>query len=358
MEDCRSGKIDVILTKSISRFARNTVTLLQAVRDLKELGIDVFFEEQNIHTMSADGELMLTILASYAQEESRSVSENQKWRIKKNFEAGIPWSATLLGYRLQDGQYRIVPEEAVIVKRIYSEYLHGYGATKIAKMLTDDHIPTRYGEPWLHNTIMKILQNYNYTGNLLLQKTFRESHLSRGPKVNEGQLPQYLVEDAHEPIIDMTTFNLVQEEIERRRQKYAPRASCTATYPYSGLLTCSTCGKNYHRKVLRGKVLWMCPTYSTLGKKYCASKQIPEIILDEVIATVTDDLSTITKIDVAESNILWFHMVDGRKLKRIWKDHSRAASWTPEMREAARKRALERRKQNAESSHSDTGNQE
>jgi len=123
--DCRAGKIDMVITKSISRFARNTVTLLQTVRELKALGVDVFFEEQNIHTMSADGELMMTILASYAQEESRSASENQKWRIKRNFEAGMPWNGTLLGYRMVDGRYEIIPEEAELVRRIYSLYLSG-----------------------------------------------------------------------------------------------------------------------------------------------------------------------------------------------------------------------------------------
>ena len=117
--DCRAGKIDMVITKSISRFARNTVTLLQTVREFKAMEVDIYFEEQNIHTMSGDGELMMTILASYAQEESRSASENQKWRIKRNFEAGIPWDGTLLGYRLKNSHYVIVPKEAELVRRIY-----------------------------------------------------------------------------------------------------------------------------------------------------------------------------------------------------------------------------------------------
>lgn len=133
--DCRAGKIDLVITKSISRFARNTVTLLQTVRELKAYGVDVYFEEQDIHTMSGDGELMMTILASYAQEESRSASDNQKWRIKRNFEAGIPWDGTLLGYKIENGHYVIVPKEAERVRRIYSEYLSGYGYQSIANML-------------------------------------------------------------------------------------------------------------------------------------------------------------------------------------------------------------------------------
>ena len=121
--DCHAGKIDMVITKSISRFARNTVTLLQTVRDFKAWEVDIFFEEQNIHTMSADGELMLTILASYAQEESRSASENQKWRIKRNFEEGMPWNGAMLGYRLKDGRYEIVPKEAALVRRIITSTL-------------------------------------------------------------------------------------------------------------------------------------------------------------------------------------------------------------------------------------------
>ena len=137
--DCRDGKIDMVLTKSISRFARNTVTLLQIVRMCKEWEVDIFFEEQSIHTMSGDGELLLGILASYAQEESRCASENQKWRIKRNFTAGMPWNGALLGYRIRDGRYEIVPEEAEIVRRIYAEYLEGFGYHAIAKHLRGGH---------------------------------------------------------------------------------------------------------------------------------------------------------------------------------------------------------------------------
>ena len=136
--DCRAGKIDMVITKSISRFARNTVTLLQTVREFKALGVDIYFEEQNIHTISGDGELMMTILASYAQEESRSASENQKWRIKRSFESGIPWDRTLMGYRMENEHYVIVPREAEIVRRIYNEYLSGSGYQLIAKRLNEE----------------------------------------------------------------------------------------------------------------------------------------------------------------------------------------------------------------------------
>ena len=148
LKDCRAGKIDLVITKTISRFARNTVTLLTTVRELKELGIDVFFEEQNIHSVSGDGELMLSILASYAQEESLSVSENQKWRVRRNFENGLPWNCTVLGYRYRNGRFEVVPEEAETVKRIFHEYLSGSGTERIVKGLILDGVPTRRDAVW------------------------------------------------------------------------------------------------------------------------------------------------------------------------------------------------------------------
>ena len=276
LEDCKDGKVDVIITKSISRFARNTVTLLETVRSLKLMGVDVFFEEQNIHTLSADGELMLTILASYAQEESRSVSENMKWRIKKNFEEGMPWNGGMLGYRICDGQYIVIAEEAAVVKRIYAEFLEGKGTNAIAQGLNEDKIPTRFGERWHPSVIAKILRNYTYTGNLLLQKTFVENHITKKNKINQGELPQYHVEDAHEAIIDMDTFIKVQEEMERRTKKYGHAPKSQNRYPFTGLLVCGNCGKSYRRKVTATQPVWICATYNTQGKKYCDSKQIPE----------------------------------------------------------------------------------
>lgn len=195
LADCRAGKIDLVITKSISRFARNTVTLLATIRELKDLGVDVFFEEQNIHTISTDGELMITILASYAQEESRSASENQKWRIKKCFEAGIPYDPTLLGYRIRDGKYVIEPEEAKTVRRIYEEYLSGKGIQTIANELNHDGIVTRFGMEWHTSGVQRILRNITYTGNLLLQKTFRENHITKRKIMNTGELPKYAVTD-------------------------------------------------------------------------------------------------------------------------------------------------------------------
>ena len=339
LAECRNGNVDMVITKSISRFARNTVTLLETVRELKTLGVDVYFEEQNIHTTSADGELMLTILASYAQEESLSVSENMKWRIKKNFEDGKPWSGFVLGYRCENGQYVVVPEEAEVVRRIYREYLDGLGATAIMKGLNNDGIHTRTGKPWRIGGVLKILKNYNYTGNLLLQKTYSENHLTKRKLVNNGEQPQYHVEGAHEAIIDLDTFEAVQEEIERRAEYYAPTKKA-ASYPFTGLIVCATCGKHYRRKTTVSGVIWVCSTYNTYGKKACASKAIPESILYELTADIP--MSDLTAIQAEKDNTLVFCFKDGTQAVKRWKDRSRAESWTEEMREAARQKTLAR----------------
>ena len=339
LTECRNGNVDMVITKSISRFARNTVTLLETVRELKTLGVDVYFEEQNIHTASADGELMLTILASYAQEESLSVSENMKWRIKKNFEDGKPWSGFVLGYRCENGQYVIVPEEAEVVRRIYREYLEGLGAIAIMKGLNDNGIRTRTGKPWRIGGVLKILKNYNYTGNLLLQKTYSENHLTKRKLVNNGEQPQYHVEGAHEAIIDLDTFKAVQEEIERRAEYYAPTKKATS-YPFTGLIVCATCGKHYRRKTTASGVIWVCTTYNTHGKKACASKAIPESILYDLTADIP--LSDLTAIRAEKDNTLVFCFKDDTQAVKRWKDRSRAESWTEEMREAARQKTLAR----------------
>ena len=189
--DCHAGKIDMVITKSISRFARNTVTLLQTVRDFKAWEVDIFFEEQNIHTMSADGELMLTILASYAQEESRSASENQKWRIKRNFEEGMPWNGAMLGYRLKDGRYEIVPKEAALVRRIYNEYLAGDGYQAVAKRLTEEGVPSRFGGKWNQSVVSKILSNYPSTIKFAPNNASWRIQLKGDAETGDESLSQY-----------------------------------------------------------------------------------------------------------------------------------------------------------------------
>lgn len=338
LQACREKQVDMVITKSISRFARNTVTLLATVRELKALGVDVFFEEQNIHTISADGELMITVLASYAQEESLSASENRKWRIRKNFEAGIPCDGTVLGYRYKDGRYVIEPTEAGIVRCIYEMYLSGMGERSIAKKLNTEGRPTRYGNRWTKNSIASVLKNYTYTGNLLLQKTFRENHLTKHDVKNRGQMPQYHVAEAHEAIISLEDYKAVQEEMIRRAERFAPPTKdYTKRYPYSGLITCRCCGARYSRKVTHGGPVWICTTYNTQGKAACPSKAVPERVLDSMTAnTSLDDL---TALRAENGNRLVFCFKDGSESVKRWEDRSRAESWTPEMKEAARQKS-------------------
>ena len=338
LEECRNGNIQMVITKAISRFARNTVTLLETVRELKALGVDVFFEEQNIHTMSADGELMLTILASYAQEESLSVSENMKWRIRKNFENGKPWSGFILGYRFQNGQFAVVPEEAEIIKRIFREYLDGLGATAIMKGLNEDGILTRTGKPWRIEGVLKILRNYNYTGNLILQKTYRENHLTKRKMKNNGEKPQYHAVGTHEAIIDLATFEAVQEELARRSEHYSGKKPSTVTYPFTRLIVCANCGKHYRRKTTATGIVWICSTYNTHGKKACASKAIPESVLYNL--TADTPLGDLTAIRAEKDNTLAFCFKNGEQTVKRWKDRSRRESWTEEMKEKARQQAL------------------
>ena len=338
LAECRKGTVQMVVTKSISRFARNTVTLLETVRELKALGVDVYFEEQNIHTMSADGELMLTILASYAQEESLSVSENMKWRIRRNFEEGKPWSGLILGYRFQKGQFVVVPEEAEIVKRIFREYLGGLGATAIMKGLNEDGILTRVGKPWRTEGVLKILRNYNYTGNLILQKTYRENHLTKRKMKNNGEKPQYHAVGTHEAIIDIATFEAVQEEIARRTERYSGKKPSTVTYPFTRLIVCANCGKHYRRKTTATGIVWICSTYNTYGKKACASKAIPESVLYNL--TADTPLGDLTAIRAEKDNTLIFCFKNGERTVKRWQDRSRAESWTEEMKENARQQAL------------------
>ena len=341
LADCKAGKIDHIITKSISRMARNTVTLLETVRELKAMGITVYFEEQNIDTGTDDGELMLSILASYAQEESLSASENQKWRVRQNFENGQPWRGFMLGYRYKDGQYIVVPEEAEIVRSIYADFLDGKGVTAIMKRLNKEGILTQQGFTWHKSAVTRVLKNYTYTGNLLLQTKFRENHLTKRTLVNHGQLPQYHATDTHEPIIDIGTYNSVQLEMYRRAQKYGKQQT-SEKYPLSGMITCANCGKHYRRKVTATGPVWICSTYNTHGKAACPSKAIPESTLMEIASTVSAT-GEITAVTAHNDNALEFTLADGTTTVKQWQDRSRAASWTPEMRAAAGERTRERK---------------
>ncbi len=315
------------------------------------MGGGCFFEEQNIHTMSGDGELMMSILASYAQEESRSASENQKWRIKRNFAAGMPWNGALLGYRIRNGRYEIVPEEAEIVRRIYADYLAGFGYQAIVTRLREDGVLSRLGGKWEPSSISRILSHPAYTGNLLLQRYYSENHITKKKLVNNGELPKYYAEDTHDAIISKETFDAVQAERTRRAAKFGNHTGTRQFYPFTGKMVCAVCGKNYRRKVITSGVVWICETFDRIGKAACASKQVPEETLkgaaakamgmEEFVEAVFRE--RVESVLVCNGNKLVFRFRDGTETTQHWKDRSRSQSWTEEMKEAARQRALERR---------------
>jgi len=337
LADCRAGKIDLVITKSVSRFARNTVTTLEAVRELRALGVDVFFEEQRIHTLSAEGEFLLTLLASYAQEESFSVSENCKWRIRKDFKEGRPTFTRLLGYELKNGKFEIVPGEAELVRQIFADYLGGMGVLAIRKKLLAE------GVSFAQNGLVGLLRNEKYAGDLLLQKTFVADHLTKKKMKNTGQLPMYLVEDAHEAIIPREQFKAVQAEMARRAARFQTSAHAPITYPLSGLVKCGTCGAGYRRKHAAAgtkyeKIVWICGTFNTLGKEHCSSQQIPDRILRAKLAEA-GGLEGLQEILVAGHGQLVFLYKDGRRVELPWSNPSRSQSWTPEMKQKAREDA-------------------
>lgn len=279
LADCRNGKIDMIISKSITRFARNTVTLLATIRELRDLGIDVYFEKENIHTLSADGELMITLLAAYAQEESYNVSENQKWRIRRMFEQGRPNTGRMLGYRLKDGVLQIVPEEAEIVKMIFNDYLSGMGRNLIVKKLIRMGVPTLSGGQWRENTLLQILTNEKYTGDMLLQKTYSIDHISKKKAINHGEKRMYYVEHSHEPIIDKETFTKVQQELARRAEKFPNTAQKAKEYPFTGPDSERLLREVFPQKNYRFRIQSMpsrsgfAQQFNTYGKDICSAQQ-------------------------------------------------------------------------------------
>lgn len=250
VKDALDGKIDLIITKSVSRFARNTVDSLTAVRKLKDAGVEVYFEKENIYTFDSKGELLITIMSSLAQEESRSISENVTWGQRKRFADGkvtMPYK-NFLGYdKGKDGKPVINEKEAEIVRLIYRLFLQGKTASGICKHLDGLGTPTPTGrKAWNQTTINSILRNEKYKGDALLQKKFTVDFLTKKQKVNEGEIPQYYVEDNHPAIIDPLEFDMVQAEI-ARRQKLG--RSYSGASIFSSKVICGECGSFYGQKI-------------------------------------------------------------------------------------------------------------
>ena len=314
---CRERKIDVILTKSLSRFARNTVDSLKYIRDLKALGIAIIFEKENINTLETDTEMMLTIMSCFAQAESESISKNVSWGIRQSFKNGnVPMQyARLLGYRKgDDDKPEIVPEEAEIVKEIYRLYLDGMSLNMIVDRLNEKGLTTKgSNSPYRKEVVQRILTNEKYIGDALLQKTYVTDCITKKSRKNNGELPMYLVKDHHEPIVSRADFNRVQEEMARRSAKRViadkltkgEQGKYSAKYALSELLICGECGSHYRRVTWTAKgfkeIKWRCISRIQYGKKKCHnSPTVDERALHKAIVVTINEFCEV-KDDVAKA---------------------------------------------------------
>ncbi len=293
--DAKLGKIDRIITKSVSRFGRNTVDNLQAVRELNAIGVDIFFETENMHSSDPTCEMIFTLMSSMAQEESRNISKNVSWGVRERMKQGSVTMAykSFLGYRKgEDGKPEIDPEEAKIIRKIFQMCLDGYTLRNIAGWLEDNSIKTPKGNTkWSVQTVKNILSNEKYKGDCLRQKTYTVDYLTKKKKKNNGELAQYYIENSHPAIIDRTTFELVQEEL---RVASLTKNSRTNNSPLSTKIICEDCGSFYGHKVFHGDSpnrtdVWYC------NKKYnkknpCSTPIIREDIIKERFLEALHDL--------------------------------------------------------------------
>lgn len=273
--DCRRGRIDRIYTKSISRFARNTRDCLKYMRELKSLGITIFFEKENIDTAKVTDEMMITIMGGLAQEESVSISQNVRWSIKKRMENGTFISSSCpYGYDSQHGKMVINEAQAAIVRRIFEEFLRGYGCTAIANRLNAETIwSDKTGGKWHKNVIRYMLSNERYIGDSLWEKSYIEDAVSHKKKINFGERKQYYAENTHEPIISRETFSIAQRLLAERGKKFS--GSEIKKYPLSMKIYCQNCGSSYKRKMIKHKVYWVCREHD-FDSGSCPCKGLPE----------------------------------------------------------------------------------
>ena len=298
IEKAKKGEIDLIITKSISRFARNTVLLLKYVRALKELGVGVIFEEQKINTLKADGELLLTVLGAITDEERKVVSSNVRWAMQNKFKRGEVMVDTnrLIGYgKDENGNLSINKEQGKIVSKIFRMYLDGNSAYKIAKVLNSANVPTYRNNQWTHSRISSILSNEKYVGDCLMQKAFVSD--SGKEVINRGQRSKYYIKNNHPPIIKRKDWERAQKIREERKTK---------TYKFTSMLKCPYCGASLIRIVHQGRwISWICATYMQKGKSACTGMRIPDGKLNEL----TKDTPLIEPVVVEE-------VIDGQNRKQ------------------------------------------
>ncbi len=327
ISDCEAHKIDMVITKSISRFARNTQDCLENYRKLKNLGITVIFEKENIRSTETTGELLLTILSSLAQDESRNISENTKWGIRSKFQKGIPHdnASKFMGFdKGENGRLIVNEEEAKLIRRIYREFLEGFTSTAIAKRLNEEGVPGTSGEPkWLKATIDAILKNEKYMGDSLLQKTYTADFLTKKQVRNEGQITQYYVKDSHTGIIPRDEWNAVQQEM-KRLETYKEEHHITHygyggdVRPFTAKIICGECGCIYGRKAHKNrpqKIYWQCNTRCNMGPKACKSENVPESTIHQVFI---DAWNTIVR--------------DRKKMNQCWEKQEREGTELEQLR--------------------------
>lgn len=317
--DCRAHKIDRIITKSISRFARNTLDCLNYVRELKELGIGVIFEKENINTLDAKGEVLLTILSSLAQDESRSISENSTWGIRRRYENGKFGMSTkrFLGYdRDTNGNLIVNPEQAKIVVRLYDEYLSGKTVDHIKRIFELEGIKNWNGKAqWQATTLQSMLLNEKYKGDAILQKSYTVDFLTKKRVKNDGQIQQYHIEDNHEAIIDPLIWEAVQHE-HQRRNHYCEEHGLNAysrtpeSNPFAGKVICGTCNQSFTRRGWktgdRYRKVWQCQErYRAKGVQGCTNRHVDEAILEQAFM------------------MTWNALIDNRnEIKARWETHA------------------------------------
>jgi len=357
--NCEKGMVDIILTKSISRFARNTVDLLKTVRRLRERNISVRFERENIDSLTGDGELMLSILASYAQEESLSISENVKWGIRKRFSQGRFLAYNIYGYQWIDDHFEIIKKEAEAIRFMYRAFAGGMMLTEISDALAQRGIFNRKGLPFGKSSIHRILDQEKYRGFSILQRTFVDDHITHRKQMNRGELPKFEVEGTHPAIIDEQLHELVEAERERRRQAGAVRwrlATC-----FTGKIVCGHCGGTYTHspystpggptEFQQGH--YHCSRKRNHGAKACPSKDLPVYTLRQVCCSLLAPVAGASPEDPFEeawivgqvkhiatfTDTLEFHLKTGEVLTTPWKNTAKRDVW-------AHRRALARQQEN------------
>ena len=314
--DCEAGKIDIILTKSISRFARNTVDLLETVRHLKGLGVEVRFEKENVNTFTADGEVMLSILASFAEQESVSLSQNLKWAVRKRYERGeVHAHLKLFGYRWEGDQRVIVPEEAEAVRFSFAEYLAGKSFREIAAELDARGVKgVLKKEHFSDQVVRRMISNEEYTGCQILQQSY--AHKPRRVKRNKGELPMYRIDDHHEAIIDKETFDAVQQM--RKERGKLNLHEHRKWSPYSGMVRCGECGGrvDMHSTGKQQYRYWICSNHNDT----CFNKNTNDKLMQAAVESVFGEEPNDKQLKREVKQILMFrdrielHMKDRRKI--------------------------------------------